>query len=518
MTGPDRQEPNGASGYGLAAAATLLALATALVAQPWVGLENVDLILLVAVIAVAAREGPGPAAAACVASVAAYNFFFLPPLYTFVIADPKHVTALVLFLVASLITSNLAGLLRLRSLQARRRAETTEALYVFSSRLARLTQRGEVVQAAVETAGTLLDGASCVLLPDADGALRLEPPSVSSRALEPFELWALRSAWADPGPQGAGLMRIEDTWFAPMRSAAGFLGALGIAPRTRPAALAPDEERKLQALADQSGLALERIRATGERDAAQLAAESERLRSALLNSLSHDLKTPLASILGAATSLRDFDALYDPEQREELVGAIAEETERMARFVTNLLDMARLESGSVAPRSQPTDVGEIVGAALRRTASLTRDHVVDVTIEQGLPLLLLDPVLLEQCLANLADNAAKFSPPGSRISVEVRTAEQGRVEIAVRDQGPGVAPEDRDRVFDLFHQIRGEDRGPAGSGVGLAICRGFVNAMGGSIRAEDNSDGPGAAFVIAFPMALALGTTEIEAETREGTG
>jgi two-component system sensor histidine kinase KdpD len=483
-----------------------------------VGLENVDLIFLVAVIAVAARKGPGPAAAACVASVAAYNFFFLPPLYTFVIADPKHVTALVLFLVVALITSNLAGLLRQRSLQARRRAETTEALYAFSSRLARLTQRAEVVQAAVETAGSLLDGASCVLLPDADGALRPEPPSVPSRAFEPFEVWALRSAWAGPEPQGGVLMRIEDTWFAPMQTSAGFLGALGIAPRGRPAALAPSDERMLQALADQSGLALERIRATGERDAAQLAAESERLRSALLNSLSHDLKTPLASILGASTALRDYGGLYDPQQREELVSTIADETERMARFVTNLLDMARLESGAVAPRTEPTDAGEIVGAALRRTASLVRDHVVEVTIEPGLPLLRLDPVLLEQCLANLVDNAAKFSPPGSHIRVEARTAEHGAIEIAVRDQGPGVAPEDRARVFDLFHRIRGEDRGPAGSGVGLAICRGFVEAMGGTIRAEDNADGRGAAFLIAFPAELALAKAEIEAEPKVVTG
>ncbi|WP_158266855.1 sensor histidine kinase [Alsobacter soli] len=501
MAQASRDEDISAGGYGVAVLGTVLALGLALLAQPFVGLENVDLIFLVAVIAVAARAGTGPAVLASVASLLAYNFFFLPPLYTLVIADPKHVTALVLFLVAALITGNLAGLVRARSLQARRRAETTEKLYAFSNRLARLMTRGEVAQAAADTAAALTAGAGSVLLPDAAGVLRTEEPSVAHRAFEPFELGTLRTAWSGPGAAAGGVMRLGDCWFAPMLTPAGFQGALGVAPARPVSALAPSEERMLRALADQAAVALERIRVTEERDSAQLAAESERLRSALLNSLSHDLKTPLAAIMGAVTALRDYGPLYDAAGRDALVETIQDETERMSRFVTNLLDMARLEAGALAPRREPTDVGEIVGAALRRTASLTRDHEVEVAFEPGVPLLALDPVLLEQCLVNLLDNAAKFSPAGSLIRVETRRAGD-TVAIFVRDQGPGVPPEDRERVFDLFHQVRREDHQPAGSGVGLSISRGFVGAMGGTIRVEDNPEGRGAAFVIAFPISL----------------
>ncbi|GGH12688.1 hypothetical protein GCM10007036_10740 [Alsobacter metallidurans] len=497
----------GAGRYGEAALATAAALAIALLIQPLVGLENVDLVFLTAVVAVAARSGPGPAFVACAGAVAFYNFFFLPPLYTFTIADPKHVAALALFGAVALITANLAALATARSLQARRRAETTEALYAFSSRLARLMDAGEVVRATADTVGALLHGEATVLLADAQGGFGTAPPSIGHRAFEAFELDALRTEWLGPERPRDRLLRLGDACFAPMLTGAGLLGAVGAARDPAGPDFAPEEERLLRALADQAAVALERIRLARERDAAQHAAEAERLRSALLNSLSHDLKTPLASILGAVTTLRDDAPLYDAAQREELAATIQEEAERMSRFVTNLLDMARLEAGAVAPRREPTDIGEIVGAALRKTASLTRDHVVTTAIPP-LPMLDLDPVLLEQILGNLIENAAKFSPPASAIRIESGQAADGAVTITVRDSGPGVRPPDRERVFDLFFQVRDGDRRPAGSGVGLAICRGFAAALGGGLAVGDNPDGVGAAFALTFPPSLLIAAPE----------
>jgi two-component system sensor histidine kinase KdpD len=505
MDNEAREDPSPLASYAMAGLGVVASLAAALALEPVAGLENVDLVFLVGVIAVASRYGPGPALASCVASVLAYNFFFLPPLYTLAISEPKHVLALILFLLAALITSNMAAIARVRARQVRQRSAITEQLYAFSRALAQLTTQEEVARTTAEAAGRLLAGDGTVLVADGAGAPQVGPPSVLARRLEDFELAALAGPWPGsfPGAQ-ARLLRLGNGYFVPMETEAGRVGVLGLSRTGEAMALAPQEERMLQSLADQAAVALSRIRLAAERDEAQVTAERERLRSSLLNSLSHDLKTPLASILGAVTALRAYGPSYDEAQREELIATMEEEARRMERFVTNLLDMTRLEAGALSPRREPTDIGEVIGAALAKTAPLTREHQVDLRLGHGLPLFDLDPVLLEQVIANLVENAAKFAPPGSAIRVTARPLPDGGVEIGVADSGPGIPEAERERVFDLFYQVRAEDHRPAGSGVGLSICRGFVEALGGTIEAAAAQPGAGAAFLIRFPASAAL--------------
>ena len=228
-------------------------------------------------------------------------------------------------------------------------------------------------------------------------------------------------------------------------------------------------------------------------------AETERLRAALLTSISHDLRTPLASILGAASSLRSFADKYDPEQREELLATLQDEAERLNRFVGNLLDMTRLESGAIALRLDLFEVGEIVGAALERAGSVLARHRIEVPIAPDLPMVRLDAILFEQVLFNLLDNAAKYAPPGSRIDVRARR-DGDVVAIEVIDEGPGIPADDLERVFDKFYRVQAQDRRRAGTGLGLAICRGFVEAQGGRIEAQNRADRSGAVLTVRIPV------------------
>jgi two-component system sensor histidine kinase KdpD len=272
--------------------------------------------------------------------------------------------------------------------------------------------------------------------------------------------------------------------------------------------LTPDAQRLLDALADQAAVAIERISLARGLDEARVLAETGRLRGALLTSISHDLRTPLASILGAVSSLRSFPEKYGAAEREELLATLQDEAERLNRFVSNLLDMTRLESGAIELTLDMVDVGEIVGAALQRAAGVLARHRVEVAIAPDLPMLQLDAVLFEQVLFNLLDNAAKYSPPGSR--VDINAGRDGElVEIEVVDQGSGIPPDDLERIFDKFYRVQAQDRRRAGTGLGLAICRGFVEALGGWIVARNRRDRPGAVLTIRMPV-----VPEIKTERR----
>jgi two-component system, OmpR family, sensor histidine kinase KdpD len=257
-------------------------------------------------------------------------------------------------------------------------------------------------------------------------------------------------------------------------------------------------------------VAIERVRLADERDQARLAAESERLRAALLTSLSHDLKTPLASITGAVTALRQYDELYDAAARDELAGTIQDEAERLSRFVANLLDMTRLAAGVIALNREPVDVGEVVGTALQRTTSVLSGHHVTVDLAPDLPMLNLDVVLFEQVLVNLLDNAAKYAPPGSEIVIQGRQTGEWVV-LQVCDEGPGIPPGDVERVFETFYRANKGDRQRAGTGLGLAICRGFIEALGGTITATNRTDRSGAVFAIVFPTEATTARSRKEA-------
>jgi two-component system, OmpR family, sensor histidine kinase KdpD len=256
--------------------------------------------------------------------------------------------------------------------------------------------------------------------------------------------------------------------------------------------------------------ASERLRLGRERDEAWVAAESERLRTALFSSLSHDLKTPLASITGAVTALRAGLEPYEPAARDELTATIQDEADRMTRFVTNLLDMTRVEAGGIHLDRDAADIGEVVGTALRRTARVLSGHNVAVDLPLDLPMLLLDVALFEQVLVNLLDNAAKYAPAGSLVTVAGGRAGSG-VSLTVSDEGMGLPPGEEERVFDKFYRAAKGDQQRAGTGLGLAICRGFVEALGGTIGAANRTDRSGAVFTVTFPAA-----TFAAAAPREG--
>jgi two-component system sensor histidine kinase KdpD len=234
-------------------------------------------------------------------------------------------------------------------------------------------------------------------------------------------------------------------------------------------------------------------------------AETEQLRSALLTSISHDLRTPLASIMGSISSLRSYGSMYDESQREELLATAQDETERMHRFVGNLLDMTRLDAGALQPKRESCDLQEIVGSALQRTTRLLEHHTVNTAYSPELPMLSLDFVLMEQVLVNLLENAGKYAPEGSRIEVSVQRHRYA-LSVEVRDEGPGIPETDLQRIFDPFFRIRGGDRQRAGIGLGLAVCRGFIDAMGGRIRARNRRERSGSIFEIELPSSLFVQT------------
>jgi two-component system, OmpR family, sensor histidine kinase KdpD len=500
-TAPSRRSASEAVPYIASVAAVALALGVAYLMKPFIGIESADLVFLVGVIGIAYSYGLWPSLFTAVASMLVYQFFFLEPGRGFVVTDLKNFSALFFFFFTAFVVSNLTAKVRSQAYSAQHRASTTEALYSFSKKLAGIVSLDDLLWAAAYQIAHSLKTDVVIVLPDTDGSLRVKAGFPPEDDLDQAELGAAKWSFENNRPAGRGSDTLPGAkrLFLPLRTGSGAVGVVGLARGQRPEMLlTPDERRLLDALMDQSAVAIERVRLAGQINEARFQAETERLRAALLTSLSHDLKTPLASILGAATSLKQYRDVLEPAQRDEMVSTIQEEGERLSRFVANLLDMTKIESGSIQLDRQPADVDEVVGAALHRVSSIVWHHRVEVDLEANLPMLNLDVMLFEQVLVNLLDNAAKYAPPGSIITVRAKRS-FGSIAIEVLDEGPGI-PEDRlERVFEKFHRVKQGDRQRAGTGLGLAICRGFVDALGGRIIAANRADRSGAIFTITFP-------------------
>jgi two-component system sensor histidine kinase KdpD len=488
-----------------------LALLVGVGMQQWLAVQNVALVFLTAVLGSAIAYGLLPSLFACLVSVLAYNFFFLPPLYTFTIADPENVVALFFFAVVAVIASNLAARVRAQAVSARQRAKTTEDLYLFSRKLAAVVTLDELLWATAYQIALMLKVRVVLLLPEGESiAVRAGYPPED--LLDEADLAAAKWCWQNNRPAGRDADTLPGTrrLFLPIRTGRGAVGVVGIDNDDPGPLLTPDQRRLLDALSDQTALAIERVNLADDLDRAKIEAEADRLQSALLTSLSHDLRTPLASILGAATSLDSYGARLDEKSMKEMTGTIREEAERLNRFIANLLDMTRLESGAIAMRVAPVDLAELVGSALERTAKILSLHHVELDIPANLPMLELDPVLFEQVLFNILDNAAKYAPAGSLIRIEARDG-IGGVQLSVIDEGPGIAPDDLERIFDKFYRVHAGDRQRAGTGLGLAICRGFVEAMGGTIVAQNRRDHSGAIFTLSLPVSAEMRQPNVEA-------
>ena len=486
--------------YAVALLVVGAALAVAHALQPFFGIENVDLVFLTAIVGVAVRYGLLPSLAATVAASLCYNYFFLPPIYTFTITDPNNVAAFVLFAIVAVIVSHFAARGRTRTVAAHERVRTVELLYAFSRKLAGVGTLDDVLWATAYQTALMLKVRVVLLLPE-DGSIVVKAGYPPEDILDDADVAAAKWAWQNDRSAGRGSDTLPGAkrLFLPMRTGRGAIGVIGIDSDKPGPLLTPDQRRLLDALVDQSALAIERVRLVEDLDRSKRAAETDRLRSALLTSISHDLKTPLAAILGSAGALRDLSNALSDGEKADLLATVIEESERLNRFIANLLDMTKLEAGAVVPNTAPHDVGEIVGSALRRAGKILARHQVELQLAAGLPMVELDAVLFEQVLFNILDNAAKYSPPGTTIRVQ-SWREDTSVCLRIMDEGEGIPAADVESIFDKFYRAQKGDQVRAGTGLGLAISRGFVEAMHGTISAANRTDRAGAVFTIRLPI------------------
>jgi two-component system sensor histidine kinase KdpD len=484
--------------------AALLAVAAALgvgeLIQPLFGVENVDLVFLTAVVGIAVRYGLWPSLVATVLSSLCYNFFFLPPIYTFTITDPTNVGAFVFFTIVAVVVSHFAARGRTQTVAAHERVRAVELLYAFSRKLAGVGTLDDVLWATAYQTALMLKVRVVLLLPEGDSIV-VKAGYPPEDILDEADVAAAKWAWQNNRSAGRGSDTLPGAkrLFLPMRTGRGAIGIIGIDSDKPGPLLTPDHRRLLDALIDQSALAIERVRLVEDLERAKRTAEADRLRSALLTSISHDLKTPLAAVLGAAGTLRDLSSALSDGQKADLLATVVDEAERLNRFIANLLDMTKLESGAVVPNAAPHDIGEIVGSALRRASKILAHHRVELDLAADLPMLELDAVLFEQVLFNLLDNAAKYSPDDTTIRIR-SWRDRDSVCLEVLDEGAGIPPAELEHIFDKFYRVEKGDQVRAGTGLGLAISRGFVEAMHGTITAANRTDRTGAIFAIRLPI------------------
>src|SRR5215467_10763668 len=506
-----RSEPFNPRPYLLALLIAAVGLGSAALIKPYFGVENVDLVFLTAVVIVAVRYGLWPSLLASVAASLAYNFFFLPPIYTFTITDPTNIAAFFFFMLIAVLVSNVAARVRTQADTAIGRIRSTEQLYAFSRKLAGTATLDDVLWATAYQTALMLKVRVVLLLPD-DGVLTVKAGYPPEDELDKADLAAANWAWSNDRPAGRGSDTLPGAkrLFLPMRTGRGLIGVIGIDnDRTGPL-LTPDQRRLLDALVDQGALAIERVLLVEDMDKVKRTVESERLRSALLTSISHDLKTPLASVLGAASTIRDLAGALSDTEKRDLLATVIEESERLNRFIANLLDMTKLESGAIVPKTALHDLGEIVGSALRRASKILTRHKISLELAADLPMLELDAVLFEQVLFNLLDNAAKYAPPDTTISIR-SLAERDAVTLQVADEGEGIPAAELESVFDKFYRVQKADHVRPGTGLGLAISRGFVEAMHGRIFASNRIDRSGAVLTIRLPIPASAGQLDTAA-------
>jgi len=498
-----RPKPFEARPYLMALLIVAVGLVAATLIQPIFGIENVDLVFLTAVVGVAVRYGLWPSLLASIAASLCYNFFFLPPVYTFTITDPTNIAAFFFFMLIAILISNLAARVRIQADSAIGRVRTTELLYAFSRKLAGTATLDDVLWASAYQIALMLKVRVVLLLPEQD-VLTVKTGYPPEDELDEADLAAANWAWSNDRPAGRGSDTLPGAkrLFLPMRTGRGPIGVIGIDDDRSGPLLTPDQRRLLDALVDQGALAIERVLLVEDMDRVKRSVESDRLRAALLTSISHDLKTPLASVLGAASTMRDLESGLSDQQKRDLLSTVIDESERLNRFIANLLDMTKLESGAIVPNAAPHDIGEIIGSALRRASKILIRHRIALDLAADLPMLQLDAVLFEQVLFNLLDNASKYAPADTTIAIRT-LRDRGSIILQVIDEGDGIPTAELESIFDKFYRAQKGDHVRPGTGLGLAISRGFVEAMHGSITADNRSDRSGAVLTIRLPIPAA---------------
>lgn len=460
---------------------------------------NVSMVYLLGIVLVSLRFGRGPSVLASILGVAAFDFFFVSPQLTFAVSDTKYVVTFLVMLLTGLIISALTSRVAFQAEAARRREQRTGALFVLGRELAGLEHRLAIAEAAARHVASAVNAEACLLLPDDSRQLQplgAEPPNFKlSERDQGVADWVF-----DHGERaglGTSTLPGATAFFLPLGNAQNKVGVLAVKPLQSGSTFDTGQTHLLETLASLTALALERaeLAAVAEHNRVQI--ETERLRNSLLSAVSHDLRTPLAAIAGASSTLVESDATLDHAARRELAESIYDETERLNRLVANLLDMTRLEGGAMSIKKDWQSLEEIVGVVLNRLSRQLAEYRVETHLDPNLPLVPLDDLLIQQVLMNLLENALRFGPKGTAIEISARANER-EATVEVADHGPGLPPGDEAIVFDKFY--RGQGSHPrGGAGLGLAICRGVIELHGGRILAENRPSG-GAVFRFTLPI------------------
>jgi two-component system sensor histidine kinase KdpD len=486
------------SGYARAVAIVAIATGVAAAARALVSLPDVEMLFLLGVTIVAVSSGRGPSLLASALSVAAYDFFFVPPPLTLDVADARYLLTFAMMFGIGVLISTLALRVSEQQRAAVTREQRTAALYALSRQLGSALDAGEVARVCTRAAADALDAEAVLLAPDRKGGMAPLSAFPAGAVLRDAELevatWVLHHGGA---PTGTAAVAERGVFCAPLQALVDVLAVLAIR-LPQGVALRLDQRDFVDALCRQGALALERVKLADDARRAAVRAEAEELRSSLLSAVSHDVRTPLAAITGAVTALRD-DGTLIAETRRDLIETACEEADRLARLVSNVLDMTRLEAGAVKPRREWVPLVELVGAALTRLETQLAGRPVITAIPDDIPLLSVDPVLVEQLFLNLVENATKYTPTGSEIEIRAsRNADEIVVEVA--DRGAGLPPEEEERVFERFR--RGAHPGVAGVGLGLPIARAIARVHGGELEARGRPGG-GAVFRLTLPLGSA---------------
>jgi two-component system sensor histidine kinase KdpD len=511
-------------GYAVGLGGVALITLVIAVVRAWVTIANLSVLYLIAVLVAASFYGSGPAVVASIAAFLAYDFFFVEPVYSITIADPGEWVALFMFLLTALITGQLAAGQRRRAEEARAREREAALLFEVSGMMHH-PDLNDALRAVAERLRELFRVDTVGILVNQSGLSPIRvvvghpvPPNVfrmDEGQTHVLQEGTARSS-ATPGrwvsvlsPHGRRQqMRVPACYHVPLRSGGRRIGALVLVNAGRELEFTPEENRLLLAVAAQLSVALERERLRREATEAEVLRRTDELKTALLNAVSHDLRTPLASIIAAAESLLQRDIDWSPEEQRELLETILEEGQRLDQLVRNLLDLSRIEAGKLQLDRQPHAIPTLVDAALKRVGPRLSQHHVVLEIPETLPPVAVDALKIEQVLVNLLENAAKYSPPGSTVTVRARLL-NGSVEMLVEDEDPGIPEDALPYLFAPFYRAgqSGDGARPQGTGLGLAIARQLVHAHGGSIRAENRREG-GARFVLTLPIAASVASTE----------
>lgn len=486
-----------ALGYVWAVVTVALCTGIGFVSWPHFAALNLVMVYLLGVVAVSLKFGRGPSCVATLLSVAAFDVFFIPPFWTFAVSDIEYLFTFAVMLATGLIISSLTGRVNFQVEAARQREQRTATLYAMSRELASLRTRDEIVPTAERKIREVIDADLVILLPD-DNRRFLQ---TGQSAVEPqlTERDCGVAQWVLDHGERAGLgsdtLAGADAAYFPLPTLQSTVGVLRVKPRQPNQPLRSDQVDLLETMATLTALAIERLHWSKAAERARLEIETERLRNSLLSAVSHDLRTPLATIVGSSSTLVEVGESLTPQTRRELAEAILEQGERLNRQVANLLDMTRLDEGSVELHKEWQPLEEVVGVVLSRLSKQLKDHPVRTHLSSGLPAIPMDGLLIQQTLINLLENAIKYGPSGKPIDL-LAYREGSSVIVEVADYGPGLPEEDRQRVFEKFYRAANAE-GHTGVGLGLSICRSIVALHGGTIWAENR---PGGGLSVRFSL------------------